>query len=127
MQLTALVNASYKAGDTDSDGFQAGQLKTSMFQQVNKDTSIACELAYGRGDNKETKFVDVAGDLAFSATLGSKYALSDSASLSTKMTLKGDSTTVDGAWTQNLGGNSSLTLAQRYKDSAPAFSVAYTL
>merc|ERR1711937_583424 len=69
MLLMAAVDGSFKG-----DGFKAGALSTSLFQQVNKDTAIAAELSYS-------------SDNTFKSTFGASQTLSDTAPVKTRVTL----------------------------------------
>jgi len=128
MQLTAAVNGSYD-DKLEGDKFQAGQITSKLFQKVNNSTSIASEFAFGRpcegGDDDKVK-ADKTN--AVSLALGASHVLSDSATLKTKFTLS-DGVSTDFSWMQKLGGNSSLTFAQKFgaNFSDPEFSISYTL
>jgi hypothetical protein len=124
MQLTAFVNGSYNGA------FEPGQISTSLFQQVNGNTSISSEMSYGRScDDKKDDVVKTTETNAFALKLGSSHKISDSATLKAKFTLEKGGAGTDVAWVQKLGGNSSLTFAQKFGStwSDPKFSMCYTL
>merc|ERR1712010_263200 len=108
MLLMAAVNGSF-------DGeLKPGKLASSLFQQVNKQTAIAAELCYG-------------SDSVFEAKFGASHSLSDTTTIKTKLTSKSGAggASLDLAWVQKLGGNSSVTFAKG--SGAGDFSIAFTL
>merc|ERR1711907_821323 len=109
MLLMAAVDGSFKG-----DGFKAGALSTSLFQQVNKDTAIAAELSYS-------------SDNTFTSTFGASQTLSDTATVKTRLKSASEKApALDVAWIQKLGGKSSFTVAKSLTGAGP-FSVAFTL
>merc|ERR1711939_229287 len=108
MLLMAAVDGSFK-----DDGFKAGALSTSLFQQVNKETAIAAELSYS-------------SDNTFKSTFGASQTLSDTATVKTRLSSSSSAPALDVAWIQKLGGKSSFTVAKSLTGAAP-FSVAFTL
>jgi hypothetical protein len=125
MKLFAAVNGSFKSACPDY-GFQTGAISTSLFQQVTKETGIACELSFGK-ESEKSGMVKAASSNGFGAKLGSSYSLSDSATLKSKLTCGcSKDTTLDFAWVQKLSSGS-LTFAQQYGGASPSFSFSYTL
>merc|ERR1712072_1022953 len=108
MLLMAAVTGSFQGE------LKPGALSSSLFQQVNKETAIAAELCYCSGNVFEAKF-------------GASHSLSDTTTLKTKLTSKSGSNgaSMDLAWVQKLGGNSSVTFSKG--SGAGDFSLAFTL
>jgi len=108
MLLMAAVNGSF-GGE-----LKMGAISSSLFQQVNKETAIAAELCYG-------------SDSVFEAKFGASHSLSDTTTIKTKLTSKSGAggASLDLAWVQKLGGNSSVTFAKG--SGAGDFSIAFTL
>jgi len=109
MLLMAAGDGSFKG-----EGFKAGALSTSLFQQVDKDTAVAAELSLKDG--------------GMSAKFGTSYKLSEGTTLKTKLTAGCGDSVLDFAWCQKLSGNSSFTFAQKLGEGSDAkYSFAYTL
>merc|ERR1711937_149877 len=101
-------------GSFEGEGFKAGALSTSLFQQVDKDTAVAAELSLKDG--------------GMSAKFGTSYKLSEGTTLKTKLTAGCGDSVLDFAWCQKLSGNSSITFAQKLGEGFEAkHSFAYTL
>merc|ERR1711907_180336 len=101
-------------GSFEGEGFKAGALSTSLFQQVDKDTAVAAELNFSSNNT-------------FTSTFGASQTLSDTATVKTRLKSASEKApALDVAWIQKLGGKSSFTVAKSLTGAGP-FSVAFTL